>query len=99
MTDRGSPVSFVVDGVHAHDVGQDLDQGHRADLFDLGARDQGDGGRRLFDALFKTGGGDHHLLQLMRLVLRVRGGIGAGQGRAGDHQGGGPAKPGRLATK
>jgi cysteine desulfurase/selenocysteine lyase len=25
MTDRGSPVSFVVDGVHAHDVGQVLD--------------------------------------------------------------------------
>ena len=25
MTDRGSPVSFVVDGVHAHDVGQILD--------------------------------------------------------------------------
>jgi cysteine desulfurase/selenocysteine lyase len=27
MTDRGSPVSFVVDGVHAHDVGQVLDDG------------------------------------------------------------------------
>ena len=27
MTDRGSPVSFVVDGVHAHDVGQILDDG------------------------------------------------------------------------
>jgi cysteine desulfurase/selenocysteine lyase len=25
MTDRGSPVSFVVDGIHAHDVGQVLD--------------------------------------------------------------------------
>ncbi|MEZ0382122.1 cysteine desulfurase [Mycobacterium sp. pW045] len=25
MTDRGSPVSFVIDGVHAHDVGQVLD--------------------------------------------------------------------------
>lgn len=25
MTDRGSPVAFVVDGVHAHDVGQVLD--------------------------------------------------------------------------
>ena len=25
MEDRGSPVSFVVDGVHAHDVGQVLD--------------------------------------------------------------------------
>ena len=25
MTDRGSPLSFVVDGVHAHDVGQVLD--------------------------------------------------------------------------
>ncbi|EUA34958.1 aminotransferase class-V family protein [Mycobacterium xenopi 3993] len=25
MQDRGSPVSFVVDGVHAHDVGQVLD--------------------------------------------------------------------------
>ena len=25
MTDRGSPVSFIVDGVHAHDVGQVLD--------------------------------------------------------------------------
>ncbi|MEZ0339693.1 cysteine desulfurase [Mycobacterium sp. pV006] len=25
LTDRGSPVSFVVDGVHAHDVGQVLD--------------------------------------------------------------------------
>jgi cysteine desulfurase/selenocysteine lyase len=25
MADRGSPVSFVVDGVHAHDVGQVLD--------------------------------------------------------------------------
>ena len=25
MEDRGSPVSFVVDGVHAHDVGQMLD--------------------------------------------------------------------------
>ena len=25
MTDRGSPVSFLVDGVHAHDVGQVLD--------------------------------------------------------------------------
>jgi cysteine desulfurase/selenocysteine lyase len=27
MEDRGSPVSFVVDGVHAHDVGQVLDDG------------------------------------------------------------------------
>ena len=27
MTDRGSPVSFVVDGIHAHDVGQVLDDG------------------------------------------------------------------------
>ncbi|UXA20259.1 cysteine desulfurase [Mycobacterium sp. SMC-4] len=27
MADRGSPVSFVVDGVHAHDVGQVLDDG------------------------------------------------------------------------
>jgi cysteine desulfurase/selenocysteine lyase len=27
MSDRGSPVSFVVDGVHAHDVGQVLDDG------------------------------------------------------------------------
>ena len=25
LVDRGSPVSFVVDGVHAHDVGQVLD--------------------------------------------------------------------------
>ena len=25
MADRGSPVSFVVDGIHAHDVGQVLD--------------------------------------------------------------------------
>jgi cysteine desulfurase / selenocysteine lyase len=25
MQDRGSPVAFVVDGVHAHDVGQVLD--------------------------------------------------------------------------
>jgi cysteine desulfurase/selenocysteine lyase len=25
MSDRGSPVSFVVDGIHAHDVGQVLD--------------------------------------------------------------------------
>ena len=25
LTDRGSPVSFVVDGIHAHDVGQVLD--------------------------------------------------------------------------
>lgn len=25
MTDRGSPVAFVIDGVHAHDVGQVLD--------------------------------------------------------------------------
>jgi cysteine desulfurase/selenocysteine lyase len=25
MQDRGSPVSFVVDGIHAHDVGQVLD--------------------------------------------------------------------------
>jgi cysteine desulfurase/selenocysteine lyase len=25
MTDRGSPVSFVVAGIHAHDVGQVLD--------------------------------------------------------------------------
>jgi cysteine desulfurase/selenocysteine lyase len=25
MENRGSPVSFVVDGVHAHDVGQVLD--------------------------------------------------------------------------
>ena len=25
MVDRGSPVSFVVDGIHAHDVGQVLD--------------------------------------------------------------------------
>ena len=25
LEDRGSPVSFVVDGIHAHDVGQVLD--------------------------------------------------------------------------
>jgi cysteine desulfurase/selenocysteine lyase len=25
LADRGSPVSFVVDGIHAHDVGQVLD--------------------------------------------------------------------------
>jgi cysteine desulfurase / selenocysteine lyase len=27
LTDRGSPVAFVVDGIHAHDVGQVLDDG------------------------------------------------------------------------
>ncbi|WP_152311704.1 aminotransferase class V-fold PLP-dependent enzyme, partial [Mycobacterium tuberculosis] len=27
MRDRGSPVAFVVEGVHAHDVGQVLDDG------------------------------------------------------------------------